>query len=58
MAPCLKEGTKCGLEKLKEPDMQGCLLMFSVTKFILLCDIPTKGTNVQIPDKENNQKDE
>lgn len=43
MASCLKEGTKCGLEKLKEPDMQGGLLMLSIIMFILSCGIPTKG---------------
>lgn len=58
MGPSLKERTKCGLEKLKEPDKQGYLLMFSIIKFILSCGIPTKGKNVQIADKENNQKDE
>lgn len=58
MVSCLKEGTKCRLEKLKKPGTQGCLLMFFIIKCILSCGTPTKGEDVQIPDKENNQKDE
>lgn len=39
------------------PGTQGCLSMFSVIKFIISCDAPTKGKDAQIHDKENNQKD-